>query len=88
MSKASWKNPDATLDALMRDWPATIEVFMRHKMLCVGCLVNPFHTIDDACTEYRLDLDDFIAELDEAIAASIETAGPRPGKSAPAGADQ
>jgi AGCS family alanine or glycine:cation symporter len=29
---------------------------MRHKMLCVGCLVNPFHTVIDACAEYGLDI--------------------------------
>ena len=44
-------DPDLPLGALMTQWPDTITVFMRHKMLCVGCLVNPFHTVSDACAE-------------------------------------
>ena len=52
-------DPDLPLDVLLRLWPETIPVFMRHKMLCVGCLVAPFHTVLDACREYELDVDAF-----------------------------
>ncbi|WP_417268189.1 DUF1858 domain-containing protein [Celeribacter baekdonensis] len=58
---------DLTLEDLMAQWPATIPVFLRHKMLCVGCLVTPFHTLQDACAEYRLDLVGFVVELEAAI---------------------
>ena len=56
-------DPDLTLSELMTQWPQTVPVFLRHKMLCVGCLICPFHTILDACTEYHLDRDAFVAEL-------------------------
>jgi len=35
-------------------------------MLCVGCLVSPFHTVMDACAEYGLDEEDFLTELMQA----------------------
>lgn len=60
-------DPDMTLADLMTRWPETIPVFMRHKMLCVGCLISPLHTIVDACAEYGLDEDTFVAELNEAV---------------------
>ncbi|MFT6426106.1 MAG: hybrid cluster-associated redox disulfide protein [Celeribacter sp.] len=60
-------DPDLPLDVLLRLWPETIPVFMRHKMLCVGCLVAPFHTVLDACREYELDVDAFYIELATAI---------------------
>ena len=60
-------DPDLLLSDLMARWPQTIPVFLRKGMLCVGCLVNPFHTITDACLEYDLDEDEFIAELQRAI---------------------
>lgn len=60
-------DPDLSLSELMARCPGTIPIFLRHKMLCVGCLVSPFHTIDDACLEYDLDMDQFIAELRTAI---------------------
>jgi hybrid cluster-associated redox disulfide protein len=36
-------------------------------MLCVGCLIAPFHTIVDACMEYGLDEEAFSAELRAAV---------------------
>lgn len=74
---------DLTLAALMRDWPATIEVFLRHGMLCVGCLVTPFHTIEDACAEHGLAPGPFRDEL-----AAVIRAAPSRGRSAPARADR
>lgn len=56
-------DPDLPLADLMTEWPQTASVFLNHKMLCVGCLISPFHTIVDACAEYHLDQDEFVAEL-------------------------
>ncbi len=59
-------DPDLPLADLMTYWPGTIPVFIRHKMLCVGCLISPFHTIVEACAEYDLDEAEFLAELRQA----------------------
>jgi hybrid cluster-associated redox disulfide protein len=67
MRSPTLDDPDLSLSDLMAQWPQTIPVFLRHRMLCVGCLVNPFHTLSDACTEYSLDRDEFQAELRRAI---------------------
>lgn len=66
MGKMNLDDPDLPLSELMSRWPKTIAVFNRHKMLCVGCLIGPFHTIVDACAEYGLDEDTFVAELMDA----------------------
>ena len=63
-------DPDLTLGELMETWPETICVFLAHRMLCVGCLVNPFHSIADACREYDLNQSDFVQELMDAITAT------------------
>jgi hybrid cluster-associated redox disulfide protein len=60
-------DPDLPLADMMSYWPETIPVFLRHHMLCVGCLVGPFHTISDACAEYHLDPDRFLSELVSAV---------------------
>ena len=67
MRRQNVDDPDLSLDSLMTIWPATINVFLRHKMLCVGCMVNPFHTVIDACHEYHLNEAEFRTELHEAI---------------------
>jgi hybrid cluster-associated redox disulfide protein len=69
-------DPDLPLEDLMSLWPETIAVFLRHNMLCVGCLVGPFHTVMDACAEYELDVDAFYAELKDSITASKLTEPP------------
>ncbi|MDX5403114.1 MAG: DUF1858 domain-containing protein [Rhodobacterales bacterium] len=60
-------DPDLPLEDLMARWPETIPVFLRHRMMCVGCLVGPFHTVMDACAEYGLDEDAFYRELADAV---------------------
>ena len=67
MKRQTLDDPDLPLDTLMSIWPDTVAVFLRHKMLCVGCMVNPFHTVIDACLEYGLDEQVFRAELHQAI---------------------
>ena len=66
MRRDTLDDPDMPLADLMTLCPETVPVFLRHRMLCVGCLVSPFHTVFDACSEYGLDHDKFLAELAEA----------------------
>lgn len=66
MPKPRLSDPDLPVADIMSNWPATIPVFTRHKMLCVGCMIGPFHCLIEACAEYHLDPADFLAELEEA----------------------
>lgn len=63
MARPRLDDPDLPLSELMTQWPETVAVFNRHRMLCVGCLIGPFHTIVDCCREYDLDEAAFLAEL-------------------------
>lgn len=56
-------DPDLPLARIFQRWPEAAEAFLDWRMLCVGCPVAPFHTIADACAEYRLDEAAFRAEL-------------------------
>lgn len=66
MRSEDLNNPDTSISDIVARYPDTIPVFIRHRMLCVGCLVGPFHTVADACAEYGLDEKAFLAELVEA----------------------
>ncbi|UYV36508.1 hypothetical protein N4R57_16085 [Rhodobacteraceae bacterium D3-12] len=68
--RARLDDPDLPLSKLMELWPETVAVFLRQKMICVGCLINPFHTYVDACAEYGLDEAAFLAELQAAVDAA------------------
>lgn len=58
---------DMSVDAIMRTWPSTISVMIRHGMLCVGCPIATFHTVTDACEAHGVDEDTFLGELLAAI---------------------
>ena len=57
---------DMSMDEIMREWPATIRVVLDHGMLCVGCPIASFHTIDDAVREHSLDGDSFRHDIEAA----------------------
>lgn len=61
------ENPDLPLDELMARWPETIRVFLDYRLLCVGCLVAPFHTVIDACREHDVDEPSLRCDLLRAI---------------------
>ncbi|WIY24124.1 DUF1858 domain-containing protein [Parasedimentitalea psychrophila] len=58
---------------ILARYPQTVPVFLKYQMLCVGCLVAPFHSIEDACLEHDLDEDAFRADLTTAIAQATQT---------------
>ena len=60
-------DPDMTVDEIMRRWPATIRLFLRHGMVCVGCPIGIFHTIADACDAHGLDREAFDVLLQAAL---------------------
>lgn len=49
--------------------PQTAAVFLQHDMLCVGCLIAPFHTLAEACDEHDLDETAFLTDVSHAISA-------------------
>jgi hybrid cluster-associated redox disulfide protein len=46
---------DMTVDQVMNRWPASIRVFMKFKMSCVGCPIATFHSVDEASREHKID---------------------------------
>jgi hybrid cluster-associated redox disulfide protein len=69
-------DPDLPLATLFRKWPGTARVFFAQRTACVGCPIAPFHTVADACAEYRLDEGRLRAAL-RAVAAGAATPPPR-----------
>lgn len=56
-------DPNMSVDEIMRRWPATIRVMIRHDMLCVGCPIGIFHSVADVCAAHAVDEQAFTAEL-------------------------
>ncbi len=58
-----------TAEVMLR-WPATIPVFIRRCMACVGCPIAQFETLAEIAAIYGLHLDSFIRELQQMIEAT------------------
>jgi hybrid cluster-associated redox disulfide protein len=55
--------PDTAVAGLLGRHPATAQVFLAHRMACVGCSLAAFDTLADAAREYDLPLAAFLDEL-------------------------
>lgn len=66
-SRSTVIDPDMPVDEIMRRWPATVGVMIRHRMLCVGCPIGSFHTVTEACAEHEVEEEAFVRELLAAI---------------------
>lgn len=62
MRRTRLDDPELSLSRLFALRPAAA-VFLERRMACLGGPIAPFHTVDDACREYRLDPAEFRARL-------------------------
>ncbi len=56
--------PDMLISDLFDRCPATITVFIKRRMGCVGCLMSSFDTIQEAAQNYHIPLEDLLLELE------------------------
>jgi hybrid cluster-associated redox disulfide protein len=61
---------------VMQRWPATVPVFIRHCLACVGCPFAPFETLAEIPAGCGVRLDEFIRELQQTIDSTIEPTEP------------
>lgn len=56
-----------TVADVLATWPEVIPVFNAHRMACVGCTMARFETVEKAARIYKLDPNQFLIELNQAI---------------------
>ena len=61
-----------TVNELMRTHPPTIGVFMKRKMLCIGCPTETFHTLEDVARIHGIALEQLLKELQAAADAQAK----------------
>jgi hybrid cluster-associated redox disulfide protein len=58
---------------LLRVYPSAMDVFLKRKMLRVGCPTESFHTLEDAAHINRIALNQLLEELRESIKIKIKS---------------
>ena len=56
---------EMTVEIVLRDWPATVEVFLARRLACIGCPMARFCTLDDVARAYQLSGEALMAALIE-----------------------
>ena len=58
---------DMAIGQVVSEYPATINVFFKHGLGCVGCAVARFENIQQGATAHGIDVDALINDLNEAV---------------------
>jgi hybrid cluster-associated redox disulfide protein len=72
MHRRRLDDPDLPLRLLFEGWPAVIEVFRAHGMVCFGCPIAPFHTVSYACADYAMNETAFRVALQQGATSEAD----------------
>lgn len=58
---------DMTLGEVIRKYPQTVEVFLKHGLQCVGCHVAHWETIEQGVAVHGISLEKLLKDLNKAV---------------------
>jgi hybrid cluster-associated redox disulfide protein len=64
---------DLTVSEILARWPGVLRLFIDRHLLCVGCPIAPFHTLEDVAFEHDVLQDELVAAI---LAIASATAAP------------
>jgi hybrid cluster-associated redox disulfide protein len=54
---------DQIVSEVLASWPKIVPLFIERRLYCVGCSMARFETLADVSKIYRLDLNQFLDDL-------------------------
>ena len=63
---------DMPIGDVVRQYPRTINVFLRHGLMCVGCAVARFENIRQGAQAHGIDVDALIEDLNQSVSQTQE----------------
>lgn len=60
-------DPKITIQELLARYPLAITVFIKRRMLCVGCPTQAYHALEDVARIHGCSVDDLRHAIREAI---------------------
>jgi len=55
---------------VVQNYPQTIEVFLKHGLMCFGCAIARFENIEQGATAHGINVDALIKDLNAAVPQS------------------
>ena len=54
---------DMTIAEIVKNYPKSVNVFLKHHMMCFGCAVAKVETLEEGCRGHGIDVDEMLKEL-------------------------
>jgi len=67
VKKQSIIMPDMPIGDVVRKYPDTVNVFLSHGLMCVGCAVARFESIRQGAQAHGIDVDALVEDLNKAV---------------------
>ncbi len=68
-------NPKMSVQELLDRYPRAISVFIKRRMLCVGCPTGAFHTVEDVARIHGYRLESLLSLITDALQAEGPSSG-------------
>ena len=63
---------ETTIEEVVKQYPETMMVFMKHGLHCVGCHVSSFESIEEGAMAHGVDVDILVADLNKVTSSRKE----------------
>ena len=60
---------DIKIEEVVKEYPETMMVFMKHGLHCVGCHVSAFESVEDGALAHGINVDALVADLNKVISS-------------------
>jgi hybrid cluster-associated redox disulfide protein len=59
-----------TIGEVVQKYPQTIEVFLKHGLMCFGCAIARYENVEQGAMAHGIDVDTLITDLNAAVPAA------------------
>jgi hybrid cluster-associated redox disulfide protein len=60
---------EMTIGEVVEKFPQSVEVFLRHGLMCFGCAVARFENVEQGARAHGIDVEALVTDLNAALAA-------------------
>lgn len=58
---------EMSIGEAVQEYPATVDVFLRHGLMCFGCALARFENIEQGALAHGMDLEALLEDLNAAV---------------------
>ena len=61
---------EMSIGEVVQTYPQTIEVFLKHGLMCFGCAIAQFENVEQGALAHGINIDALITDLNTAVSQS------------------